>query len=103
MYIHQISTKEGLDTGTERPHLEIFIDKTVSRKCMECCQPSLIAKKIKNDGVCDVYFKIVNDINKFAKMHIIWVNNSKYRAYTNFWRSFAEEIMRKEESLDKYR
>ena len=37
-----------------------------------------------------------------AKMHIIWVNNSQYRAYTNLWKSFAEEIMRKEESLDKY-
>ena len=35
-------------------------------------------------------------------MHIIWVNNSKYRAYTNLWRSFSEEIMRKEESLNKY-
>ena len=38
----------------------------------------------------------------FAKMHIIWVNNSQHRAYTNLWKSFAEEIMRKEESLDKY-
>ena len=60
-------------------------------------------KNFKNDeGVCDVCFKIVNDIEKFAKMHIIWVNNSKYRVYTNLWRSFAEEIMRKEESLNKY-
>ena len=60
-------------------------------------------KNFKNDeSVCDVCFKIVNDIEKFAKMHIIWVNNSKYRAYTNLWRSFAEEIMRKEESLNKY-
>ena len=38
LYIHQRSTKEGADTETERPHLEIFIDKTVSRKCMECYQ-----------------------------------------------------------------
>ena len=60
-------------------------------------------KNFKNDeGVCDVWFKIVNDIEKFAKMHIMWVNNSKYRACTNLWRSFAEEIMRKEESLNKY-
>ena len=60
-------------------------------------------KNFKNDeGVSDVWFKIVNDIEKFAKMHIMWVNNSKYRAYTNLWRSFGEEIMRKEESLNKY-
>ena len=61
-------------------------------------------KSDENDeAVCDVYFKLVNDIYKFAKMHIIWVNNSKYRAYTNLRRSFADETMRKEESLDKYR
>ena len=35
-------------------------------------------------------------------MHIIWVNNSKYGACTNLWKSFADEIIRKEESLDKY-
>ena len=40
--------------------------------------------------------------DKFAKIHIIWVNNSKYRAYTHLWRSFAGEIKRKEGSLDKY-
>ena len=34
-------------------------------------------------------------------MHIIWIKNSKYKAYTNLWRSFAEGTMRKEESLDK--
>ena len=63
----------------------------------------LIAKNFTNDeAVCDVCFKTVNGIDKFAKMHIIWVNNSKYRAYTNLWRRFADEIMRKEESLDKY-
>ena len=35
-------------------------------------------------------------------MHIIWVNNSKYRAYTNLWKSFADEIMKKKELADKY-
>ena len=103
LYYHRISIKEGVDIETERPHLEIFIDKTVSRKCTECWELFLISRSFKNDeAVCDVCFRIVNDIDKFAKIHIIWVNNSKYRAYTNLWRSFADEIMRKEESLDKY-
>ena len=103
LYYHGISMKEGLDIGTERPHLEIFVDKPVPRKCAECCELFLIAKNFKNDeAVCDVCFKIVNNIDRFGKMHIIWVNNSKCRAYTNLWRSFADEIMRKEESLDKY-
>ena len=79
------STKEGRDTEAERPHLEIFIDKTVLRKCMECCQLFLIAKNFKNDeGVYDVCFKIVSDLKcQFAKLHIIWIKNSKYRACTN--------------------
>ena len=103
LYYHRISVKEGLDIEIERPHLEIFIDKTISRKCTECCELFLITKNFKKDeGVYDVCFKIVNDIDKFAKMHIIWVNSSKYRAYTNLWRRFADDIMRKEESLDKY-
>ena len=103
LYYHQISIKEGLDIEIERLHLEIFIDKTVSRKCTECCKLILITKNFKNDeAVCDVCLKIVDDIDKFAKMHIIWVNNLKFRAYTNLWGSFANEIMRKEESLDKY-
>ena len=103
LYYHQISIKEGLDIEIERLHLEIFIDKTVSRKCTVCCKLILITKNFKNDeAVCDVCLKIVDDIDKFAKMHIIWVNNLKFRAYTNLWGSFANEIMRKEESLDKY-
>ena len=62
LYYHWISIREGLDIETERPHLEIFIDETVSRKCTECCELFLIAKNFKNDeGVCDVCFKIVND------------------------------------------
>ena len=78
LYYHQISIKEGLDIEIEGLHLEIFIDKTVSRKCTECCKLTLITKNFKNDeAVCDVCFKIVDDIDKFAKMHIIWVNNSK--------------------------
>ena len=35
-------------------------------------------------------------------MHIIWKDNSQYRVFTNLWRSFALEIMNKEDLLDKY-
>ena len=34
-------------------------------------------------------------------MYVIWLNNSKYRVYTNLWRSFADEIIRKEGVVDK--
>ena len=36
-------------------------------------------------------------------MHVIWKDNSQYRAFTNSWRSFAQEIMNKEDFIDKYR
>ena len=46
-------------------------------------------------------FKIVDNIDKEGKMYVIWLNNSKYRVYTNLWRSFADEIIRKEGVVDK--
>ena len=103
LYHYRISIKEGLDIQTEKPHLETIIDTTISIKCIHCRGLFLIAKNFKNEErVCNVCFKIVTDIDKFGKMHIIWVNNSKYRAYINLCKSFADEIMRKREPVDKY-
>ena len=47
-------------------------------------------------------FDLKSLMTQTTKMHIIWVNNSKYGPYTNLWKSFADEIISKEESLDKY-
>ena len=47
-------------------------------------------------------FKTTSDINKFGKMHVIWKDNSQYRVFTNLCRSFAQEIMSKEDLIDKY-
>ena len=90
LYYYRISIKEVLDIETEKHGLKMFNDRTIS-------------KNFKNEKhVCDVCFKLVTDIDKFGKMHIIWVNNSKYRAYTNLWRNFTDEIMKKEKLVDKY-
>ena len=35
-------------------------------------------------------------------MHVIWKDNSQYRVFTNLWRSFAQEIMNKEDLTDKH-
>ena len=35
-------------------------------------------------------------------MDIVWRNNQKFRVFTNLWRSFAQEIMNKEDILQKY-
>ena len=34
-------------------------------------------------------------------MCVIWKDNSQYRNFTNLWRSFAQEIMNKEDLIDK--
>ena len=103
LYYYRISIKEVLDIETEKHHLKMFNDRIISRKCRHCDELFLITKNFKNEKrVCDVCFKIVADIDKFGKMHIIWVNNSKYRAYTILWRNFTDEIMKKEELVDKY-
>ena len=103
LYYSRISIKEGLDIETEKPHLERFIDKTYSRKCRLCCQLFTIAKNFKEDEkTCNSCFKIKTDMGKFGRMHIIWKDNSHYRVFTNLWRSFAQEIMNKEDLIDKY-
>ena len=35
-------------------------------------------------------------------MHVIWKNNSQYRVFTDLWRGFAQEIIIKEDLIDKY-
>ena len=103
LYYCRVSIKEGLDIETEKPHLERFIDKTFSKKCRLCCLLFIIAKNFKEDeNTCKSCFKITSDIEKFGRMHIIWKHNSQYRVFTNLWRSFAKEIMNKEDLIDKY-
>ena len=36
-------------------------------------------------------------------MYIMWKDNSQYRVFMNLWRSFAQELMNKEDLIDKYR
>ena len=80
----------------------MFIDGTISRKCRHRGKRFLISNSFKNEERVCVCFKIVTDIDKFGEMHKIWVNNSKQRACTNLWRSFTDEIVKKEELADKY-
>ena len=73
LYYHQISLKEGLYIETEKPHLEIYVNRTISRKCRHCGE-FFIIKIFKNDDhIFDVCSKAVNDIEKFGKIEIIWL------------------------------
>ena len=71
---YQISVKEGLDIKTEKPHLEIYVNRTILRKCRHCGEFFIITKIFKNDEhVFHVCSKAVNDIEKFGKIEIIWL------------------------------
>ena len=77
-YLHycKISVKEGLDIETEKPHLDLFIDKTIPRTCRLCSQLFIITKTFKEDqNTSYSCFKITSDIDKFGKMHVIWKDN----------------------------
>ena len=103
LYYCGMLVKEWLDIETEKPHLEQFIDKTISTKCRLCSQLFIITKNFKEDeNTCNSCFKITSEINKHGKMNVIWKDNSQYRVFTNLWRSFAQEIMNKEDLIDKY-
>ena len=95
-------SKEGLDTETKKVHVERFIDKTKSRICRLCSQLFIITKNFKDDeNTCNSCFKITSDIDKFGKMHVILKINAKYIVFTNLWRSFNQEIMSRQNVVDK--
>ena len=74
LYYYQISLKEGLYIETEKPHLQIYVNRTISRKCRHCGEFFIITKIFKNDEhVFNVCSKAVNDIEKFGKIEIIWL------------------------------
>ena len=62
LYYCRISVKEGLDIETQKPHLERFINKTISRKSGLYSQLFIIAKNFKEDeNSCNSYFKITSE------------------------------------------
>ena len=101
-YYCRISVKEGLEIETEKPHLDLFINKTIPRTCRLCSQVFIITKTFKEDkNTSYSCFKITSDIDKFGKMHVIWKDNWQYRVFTNLWRSLVQEIMNKEDLIEK--
>ena len=103
LYYCRILVKEGLNIETEKPHLECFIDRTMSRECKLCFKLFIITKNFKEDeNTCNSCFKITSDIDRHGKTHVIWKYNLQYRVFTNLWRSFAQEIMNREDLIYKY-
>lgn len=105
-FIHycRVSVKEGLNTdlGTGQLILDTY-DKEVYQRCRYCCCVIEIKKAFKEDAsTCNMCFKLLQNQDKInPQIHIIWTENQKYRVFTNFHRSFLDNLFRKENINDK--
>ena len=73
-------------------------NKEVSRRYRYCCCVIEIKKGFKEDSsVCNMCFKLLQNQDKInPQIHIIWTENQKYRVFTNFHRSFLDNMFRME-------
>ena len=78
-------------------------DKEVYQRCRYCCCVIEIKKAFKEDAsTCNICFKLLQNQDKTnPQIHIIWTENQKYRVFTNFHRSFLDNLFRKENIRDK--
>ena len=100
IYYCRISVKEGLNTDLKTSELMLGkYDKEVYQKCQYCHQVIEIKKGFKENAfICNMCFKLLQNVDKInPQIHVIWTENQKYRAFTNFHR-----IIRYEKIKDKY-
>ena len=99
LYYSHVSVSEGLSTEYKISELclERF-DKELNKKCRNCHQVFEIQKKFKNDDdSCNMCFELLQKEDKLnPSRHIMWKENTKYRAFTDLHRSFADKIFRHE-------
>ena len=105
-FIHycRVSVKEGLNTDLSTSQLMLdTYDKEVYQRCRYCCCVIEIKKAFKEDAsTCNMCFKLLQNQDKInPQIHIIWTENQKYRVFTNFHRSFLDNLFRKENIKDK--
>ena len=97
IYYSRVSLKEGLnmESNTSALMLDKY-NKEVYRRCRYCCCVIEIKKGFKEDSsVCKMCFKLLQNQEKInPQIHIIWMEKQKYRGFTNFHRSFLDNIFR---------
>ena len=78
-------------------------DKEVYQRCRYCCCVIEIKKAFKEGAsTCNMCFKLLQNQDKTnPQIHIIWTENQKYRVFTNFHRSFLDNLFRKKNVRDK--
>ena len=105
IYYCCISVSEGLNT--ELPTSQLILEKydqKVYQRCRYCCCVIEIKKAFKEEeNTCNMCLKLLKNQDKINRqIHVIWTDNQKYRVFTNFHRSFLDNLFRKENIKDKW-
>ena len=79
-------------------------NKEFYRSCQHCRCVIEIKKGFKEDpSVFNECFKLLQNQDRInPQIHIIWTENKKYGAFTNFHRPFLDKIFRMENIKSKY-
>ena len=104
IYYCLVSVKEGLNTDLKTSELMLGkYDTEVYRNCEHCHYVIETKKAFKeNEFICNMCFKLLQNQDKInSQVQIIWRENQKYRVFTNFHRSFWDNLFRKENVKDK--
>ena len=104
IYYSCVSVKQGLNIESNTS--ELMLDKSnkeVYERCRYCCCVTEIKKDLtENSFVCDACFKLLqNQYRIIPQVYIIWTENQKCRVFTNFHRSFLDNIFRMENIKSK--
>ena len=97
IYYCCVSVSEGLNIDLDTSKLMLsHYNKEVYRSCQHCRCVIEIKKGFKEDpSVCNECFKLLQNQDRInPQIHIIWKENQKYRVFTNFHRSFLDNIFR---------
>ena len=104
IYYCRVSVSEGLNIDLDTSKLMVgHYNKEVYWSCQHCHCVIEIKKGFKeNPSVCNECFKLLQNQDRInPQIHIIWKENQKYRAFTNFHRSFLDNIFRMENIISK--
>ena len=92
-----VSVSEGLNIDLDTSKLMLgHYNKGVYRRCQHCRCVIEIKKGFKEiPSACNECFKLLQNQDRInPQIHIIWTENQKYRVFTNFHRSFLDNIFR---------
>ena len=104
IYYCHVSVSEGLNTELRTSELMLDkYDKEVYQKCRYDNCVTEIKKAFKEEeNTCNMCLQLLKNQDKInPQMYVIWTFNQNYKVFTNFHRSFVDQIFRHENIRDK--